>query len=187
MASSSGTGEPSAIPIPASGEQEQKTPAARRNISRSEEDDSDDSGVIRDVARRLTVEAKSPEAEVKKGMESAEAEVSLGSPRPKESIDDKKKEENKEETKDEKKEEKKEEKKVPPKKSYLDYIEQKPKPVLRFHVGDLVWVSKVLLQLQELFVFFPIFRVAPLVPTITQLLSLRIPTSSKLILSDILG
>ena len=83
MASSSGTGEPSAIPVPAPGstEQEQKTPAARRNISRSEEDDSDDSGVIRDVARRLTVEAKSPESEVKKGMESAEAEVSLGSPR----------------------------------------------------------------------------------------------------------
>ena len=140
MASSSGTGEPSAIPVPAPGstEQEQKTPAARRNISRSEEDDSDDSGVIRDVARRLTVEAKSPEAEVKKGMESAEAEVSLGSPRSKELIDEKKKEENKEENKDEKKEEKKEEKK-PPKKSYLDFIEQKPKPVLRFHVGDLVW------------------------------------------------
>lgn len=138
MASSSGTGEPSPNPVPACSEQEQKTPAARRNISRSEEDDSDDSGVIRDVARRLTVEAKSPETESKKGMESAEAEVSLGSPKPKEptegTSDTKKKEENKEEVKEEKKEEKK-----PPKKSYLDFIEQKPKPVLRFHVGDLVW------------------------------------------------
>ena len=66
--------------------------------------------------------------------ESTEAEVSLGSPRSKEpndSISDDRK-------KEEKTEEKREEKK-PPKKSYLDYIEQKPKPVLRFHVGDLVW------------------------------------------------
>ena len=137
MASSSGTGEPSAIPVSSptdNAEQEQKTPAARRNISRSEEDDSDDSGVIRDVARRLTVEAKSPETEAQKGMESTEAEVSLGSPRSKEpndSISDDRK-------KEEKTEEKREEKK-PPKKSYLDYIEQKPKPVLRLHVGDLVW------------------------------------------------
>ena len=136
MASSSGTGEPSSNPAPACSEQEQeqKTPAARRNISRSEEDDSDDSGVIRDVARRLTVEAKSPEAESKKGMESAEAEVSLGSPKSKEPTDGTSDANKKEEVKEEKKEEKK-----PPKKSYLDFIEQKPKPVLRFHVGDIVW------------------------------------------------
>ena len=133
MASSSNTGEPSTI-LDTGSEQDPKTPAARRNTSRSEEGDSDDSGVIRDVARRLTVEAKSPEVEAKKEMEIAETDVSLGSPKPQELVP---KAEIKEEIKEEK-EEKKEEKK-PPKKSYLDFIEQKPKPVLRFHVGDLVW------------------------------------------------
>ena len=83
MASSSNTGEPSTI-LDTGSEQDPKTPAARRNTSRSEEGDSDDSGVIRDVARRLTVEAKSPEVEAKKEMEIAEADVSLGSPKPQE-------------------------------------------------------------------------------------------------------
>ena len=101
---------------------EDKAEAARRNLSRSEEDDSDDSGVIRDVRRPGMEQA---------GLDRVEAEVALHS-EPAAGDPDKK-------------EKAKPAERPPPKKSYLDFIEQKPSPKsagkggLRFHVGDLVW------------------------------------------------
>ena len=124
--------------------EEQKPPASRRNMSRSEEDDSDDSGVIKDVSRRAT-DSKVSE-ETRKGSDSVESEVSLNCGGTDTSSEGERK------AADKVKADK------PPKKSYLDYIEQKPsaradkpssqrspssgspgKAGLRFSVGDLVW------------------------------------------------
>ena len=121
--------------------EEQKNTASRRNMSRSEEDDSDDSGVIKDVSRRAT-DSKVSE-ETRKGSDSVESEVSLNCGGTNTSSEGERKEGDK--VKADK----------PPKKSYLDFIEQKPsakvdkrspsssgspgKAGLRFGVGDLVW------------------------------------------------
>jgi hypothetical protein len=118
MASTSTVGSSSNGAAPR--EPEQKPNGAKRNMSRSEEDDSDDSGVIKDVSRRGAPPVPADDG-ARKGMEdSVESEVSLNSESSPVKAD------------------------RPPKKSYLDFIEQTPKVSpekagLRFNVGDLVW------------------------------------------------
>ena len=108
----------------AAGLEEQKPPLGRRNMSRSEEDDSDDSGVIKDVSRRNAGDVS--------GGNEQESEIALGSGGESST--------NTSSEQGSKHQPAKVEKPPNPKKSYLDFIEQKPaRSVLRFSVGDLVW------------------------------------------------